>query len=201
MACSPTQQHAHFLIIGTGNELWGDDATGPQVADSVADWRLPSVKAISTPQLTAELVNDMAVARYVIFVEAFSDHSQSRTVQLCPLVLDSLLPCPSAQKLPEETAKETHRDHPLALLSLTELMYGRSPQAWWLRVPTERFGKKGVLSKTAERGCDRALTTIAQFLKTYQQPAEAGRFISAQTRQPKDHQRSKALTLLPQRVA
>lgn len=198
--------YSQFLIIGSGNELRGDDAAGRQVADAVADWRLPSVKAISTPKLTTALVNDMAMAHYVIFVDALSDRSQARTVQLCPIVLGS----ESSQKLPKETSGKTHRDHPLALLSLTEVLYGRSPQAWWLRVPTERFGEKEELSKTAERGCDRALTTITQFLKTYQQPAEIGCYISAQSRQHKDYQRpdhprkeasSKALALVPQRVA
>ena len=208
MACSPALQkvaHSQFLIIGSGNDLWGDDAAGPQVADTVAGWQLPSVKAISTPRLTTELVNEMAMAHYVIFVDAFSDHSRSRTVQLCPIVLGAA----SAQKLPQDTSRETpkktDRDHPLALLSLTEVLYGRSPQAWWLRVPTERFGEKEVLSKTAERGCDRALTTIAQFLKTYQQPAEIGRSISVQSRQRKDYLRkeasTRALALLPQKVA
>ena len=212
MAFSPALQkmtHARFLIIGSGNERWGDDAAGPQVAGSVADWQLPSVKAISTPRLTTELVNDMATAHYVIFVDAFSDRRRSRTAQLCPLVLNSPPPYQSARQVPEETLRETLEetpgDHPLALLSLTELTYGHSPQAWWLRVPTESFGEKRELSKTTERGCDHALTTIAQFLKTYQQPVEVDRSISAQPRQPKDCQRkgvsSKALPLVPQKVA
>ena len=206
---------SHFLIIGAGNELQGDHAAGLRIADRVADWRLPSVKAISTLRLTAKLVNDIATTRYVIFVDACSNQNQARTVQICPLVLGASSSYPSPQSLLKENCRESNSERPLALLSLAEKLYDYSPQAWLLRVPTESFELEGALSKTAERGCDRALTTIAQFLKTYQQPAEIGRPLSAQDHHQKensqtDHQRkepqrkeasSKALALVPLKVA
>lgn len=182
-----TLDQAYFLIVGSGNELLGDDAAGLQIADRVADWGLPSVKAISTPRLTAELVNDIAMAHYVIFVEAFRAPNQSRTVQLCPLVLGQASPLGTS-----ESSQATCSDHPLALLSLTELLYGRSPLAWWLQIPTESFDCREKLSMTTEQGCDRALRTIGQFLKTYQQPAKVGQYISAQRHQRSDYQRQEA---------
>lgn len=33
-----------FLVIGYGNELQGDDAVGPRVAEIVASWQLTAIK-------------------------------------------------------------------------------------------------------------------------------------------------------------
>lgn len=125
------------------------------------------------------------MAHYVIFVEAFCPPSQSRTVQLCPLVLGSRAPLSSPSR--SGATQTTDRDHPMALLSLSELLYGRSPLAWWLRVPAESFECSKKLSMTAEQGCDRALRTIGQFLKTYQQPVVVSHAMSATS--AKRHQR------------
>jgi hydrogenase maturation protease len=158
----PTAQ-SRFLIIGYGNELHGDDAVGPKVAEIVESWQLKPVKTIITHQLTPELVNDIVATDYVIFVDACSDPSCARTVQLDPMVVGS--------KLPRTLPKNTHNCHPLALLNLAKQLYGQAPQAWLLQVPSESFGLGKGLSSTTQRGCDQAVRIIEQFWKTYQQPA------------------------------
>lgn len=152
---------SRFLIIGYGNELRGDNAVGPRVAKIVADWHLPSLKSIAAHHLTPELVNDIALTDYVIFVDACSGNSCARTVQLSPIVVDNHSP----QILP---VKDTYT--PLALLNLTRQRYNRKPQAWSLQVPIERVDFGAALSSTTQRGCDQAVRTIEQFLRTYQQP-------------------------------
>ncbi|MGB7084995.1 MAG: hydrogenase maturation protease [Phormidesmis sp.] len=154
---------SRFLIIGYGNELRGDDAVGPRVADIVANWHLPSVKSISVHQLTPELVNDISATDYVIFVDACSGTSCARTVQLDPIVVGDH----SSRTL---AANDTHSCNPLALLHLTEQLCSHTPQAWFLQVPIESFGFGKDLSSTTKRGCDQAVRTIEQFLKTYQHP-------------------------------
>ncbi|MEL7350518.1 MAG: hydrogenase maturation protease [Cyanobacteria bacterium P01_A01_bin.116] len=150
---------SRFLIIGYGNELCGDDAVGSRVADTIAGWHLPSVKTISTHQLTPELVNDIVLTDYVIFIDACSGSSCARTVQLDPIVVGNHAAF---------AAKGAHSHSPFSLMTLTQQLYGRIPQAWLLQVPTESLGYGEELSSTTERGCDRAIRTIEQFLRTYQ---------------------------------
>ncbi|MEA5463808.1 hydrogenase maturation protease [Leptothoe sp. PORK10 BA2] len=152
-----------FLIIGYGNELRGDDAAGPRVAQIVASWQLPSIKSLAVPQLMPELINDIADTNYVIFVDACSGSSCSSTMQLDPIIIGDH----STKSL---VAQETHRCNPLSLLMLTKQLYDRAPQAWFLKMPVESFDIGKELSSTTKRGCDRAVTTIEQFIRSYRQP-------------------------------
>lgn len=161
-----TVAQSRFLIIGYGNELRGDDAVGSKVADAVANWKLSSVKTVVAHQLTPELVDHIVATDYVIFVDACSGESCARTVQIDPIVMGA----PAPRTLPTDT----HHCDPLSLLNLTQQMYNRAPQAWLLRVPGESFELGEGLSSIAKRGCDRAVRTIEQFFKTYQQPAWVG---------------------------
>ncbi|MEO1401770.1 MAG: hydrogenase maturation protease [Cyanobacteria bacterium J06635_1] len=164
MLSAPTAQTAtqySFLIIGYGNELRSDDAVGPWVARAVADWQLPAVKSLAVHQLTPELADVISEADYVIFVDACGE-SCSQTVQLDPLGVDC--------SVPRATSLGVHSYAPMALLSLTQGLYGHHPQAWLLQIPTECFGLGETLSATAREGCDRALRIIEQFLRTYQWP-------------------------------
>lgn len=150
-----------FLVIGRGNQLWGDAAAGSQVARAVADWQLGSVKALTVHQLTLDLVEEIAEVDYVIFAEAYHPKSCARTVQLEPIVGDA----PMAGSV----LSMAYRCEARVLLSLTRQRYGCAPQAWLLQIPTERCEFGEALSSTAQRGCDRALQIIEQFFQTYQQ--------------------------------
>ena len=165
MAYSPTQQAMssfRFLIIGHGHGRRGDATVGAEIAEMIASWHLPSVKSMSVPDLTPDLVNDIVATDYVIFVEACGGESCARTTQIDPIV-------PGFH--PSRTMQSGASDcQPLSLLNLTQQLYGRTPQAWLLQVPTESFDAGEALSATAQRGYDRAVRTIEQFLKTYQAP-------------------------------
>jgi Ni,Fe-hydrogenase maturation factor len=188
MSYSPMPQaiaQPRFLIIGYGNELRGDAAVGPKVAEIVSKWQLPSVKTIATQRLTPDLVNDIAIADYVIFVDACSAQCCARTVQLDPIVVGSYssrtLAMSTISNTPSNISADTLSNtvdaldsslscHPLKLLTLAKQLYGQTPQAWLLQVPTERFDKGKGFSSVTQRGCDQAVRTIEQFWKTYQQP-------------------------------
>lgn len=152
-----------FLIIGYGNELRGDDAVGPFVANTVADWQLPSTRSIAVPHLTEDLVHDIATTDYVIFVSACSDSSCARTIQIDPIEKGS-------QMFRALAVKDIHTCNPRSLLDLSQKMYGREPQAWFLQVPIESVAEGEELSSTTQRGGDHAVRTIEQFLKTYRRP-------------------------------
>ncbi|MFQ4138183.1 hydrogenase maturation protease [Nodosilinea sp. PGN35] len=159
----PVPHPCTFLIIGYGNSLRGDDGVGPQVAQTVSDWRLPSVKALSVPQLLPELVVEMRAADYVIFVDAWGKCGAS-TPYLEPVVAT-----PAA--LAHGTIPAlNHVCDPAVLVALTQRLYGHHPQAWLLQIPTERCDLGGAFSKTAKHGVDSALRIIEQFLTTYLRP-------------------------------
>src|SRR5262245_30725916 len=56
------------VVVGYGNELRGDDAVGPRVAQAVAAWDLPGVCGLAIHQLTPELAEILAAAARAIFV-------------------------------------------------------------------------------------------------------------------------------------
>lgn len=149
----------HFLVIGYGDELQGDDAVGPFVAKAVEQWNLPTVKTLAVPHLVPELSAEIAQATHVIFVDA-STRQCKQPVQIDPLVVCSSSP---------DSSTSPHCD-PCSLLRLSHTLYGHAPRAWSFKVATECFEAGCSLSRTADHGCDRALKTIAQFLTTYQPP-------------------------------
>ncbi|WP_035985284.1 hydrogenase maturation protease [Leptolyngbya sp. KIOST-1] len=152
-----------FLIIGYGNPLRGDDGVGPQVAQTVSAWQVPSVKALSVPQLLPELVVEMGAAEYVIFVDAWGKCGASAPC------LEPIIATPAALNHGTIPALD-HVCDPAALVALTQWIYGRHPQAWLLQIPTECCDLGGAFSKTAKHGVDSALRTIEQFLTTYRRP-------------------------------
>ncbi|MEM9449091.1 MAG: hydrogenase maturation protease [Cyanobacteria bacterium P01_E01_bin.6] len=159
--------HYHFLVIGYGSELRGDDAIGPWVARAVSQWHLPSVQCLAAQQLMPELADYLVHVDYVIFVDACTG-SCAPSIQVNPIVIDN--------KEPDETVSHamplmTHHYTPSSLLLLTQQLYGYHPQGWTLQVPAECFSLGDDLSVAAHHGCDRALQVIEQFLQTYQQPS------------------------------
>jgi len=150
-----------FLVIGYGNELRGDDAVGAQVAETIADWHLPKVKAIVTHELLPELTVEIAKANYVIFVDACREESCTLRAQLLPI---------SAQLKRARSRSLSHAHSTQGLMALTQQVYGYVPQAWLLQVPTQNSGFGQQLSSTAHRGVDDALQTIERLFINYQVP-------------------------------
>lgn len=171
----PTTQ-LRFLVVGCGDEFGGDRAVGIRVASAIANWHLPAVKTIETRQLRSELAEDLVSADYVVFVDTCSPENCSRTVQLDPIVVGS--------RVPRTLLAEGHDCAPLSLLNLAQQLYGRTPQAWLLQLPTESFDMGTTLSSTAQRGLDRAVQIVAQLLKTYQQPRWISSAIEQSVKQP-----------------
>jgi len=163
---------SRFLIVGFGNEHCGDEAVGPQVARTVAQWRLPDVETLMTSQLRPGHAAEITAAEYVIFVAACRGYRCARTVQFEPIVGES-------QPL-RRLSGQPQSLNPWTLLNLVQQRYDSAPQAWLLQIPAERFEADclssldldKMLSATAQNGCDRALATITKFFQTYQDPAQ-----------------------------
>ena len=138
-------------MIGYGNELRGDDAIGPRVAELMAARALPGVRAISARQLTPELAEQLAHAGLAIFVDAYpAAHAGEPAVLARPLT-------------PADVgAALVHTSDPRALLALALALYGRAPPAWQVAAPAVTFDLGAPLSPTAEQGIDAALARIVE---------------------------------------
>ena len=107
------------LIIGYGSPIRGDDAIGPLAADALAAGALPAgVSVISRHVLTAELVEDIAAADRVIFLDATveGEPGEVRVRNLAP----------------DATAVSTmaHFLDPRELLAWCQTLYQREPAAY-----------------------------------------------------------------------
>jgi len=151
-----------FLIIGYGNTLRGDDGVGPQVAEAVAGWGLPGVRAIAAHQLIPELADALASAEVAIFVDAQLGQTTSMGVSFKPITPD------------EKCLLDTHSGDPRWLLALTKQLYGRAPSAWLVAIPGANFDFGETLSGLARRGMDEALRRIRALLTSQQNLAYTG---------------------------
>ena len=150
-----------FLIVGCGNSQCGDSAAGPLVAMTVSRWGLNSVKSMVVDQLDPNLALNLSEADYAIFIESCSETNSAQTAQICPVCI---------QSYSSETIHVANsRCGPETLLLLAQQLYDSCPQSWLIKIPTEGFETGQKLSSTAQTGMNRALKTIAQFLKTYRQ--------------------------------
>ena len=142
---------AKILVIGYGNDLRGDDGIGVRVAEIVAGWHLPEVRSRSLHQLTPELAADLTEVDLVIFVDA------------CPTLDADTVERYSLKPL-DSTELRSHFSDPRAILSLTQAIYGKCPQAWWVIVPGVNFQLGDRLSSIAERGVSQALIQIKNLI-------------------------------------
>ncbi len=145
-----------YLIIGFGNTLRGDDGVGPQVAEAIAQWQLTNVRSRSVHQLTPELAAEIAQAQTVIFVDATV---QGETVQWRAIAAGAEAPCTA------------HYADPRSLLVISQILYGRSPQAYELLIPAVDFSFGETLSETTKNNLKVALEKLKKILDSDLQKA------------------------------
>lgn len=141
------------LIIGYGNSLRSDDGIGVRIAQIVAHWHLLQVRSLACHQLTPEIAADLAQVDLVIFVDACQvvGINTVKLYSLQPLVLNQI---------------RSHLSDPRAILSLTQAIYQKCPQAWWLTVPGSNFEFGDRLSAIAQQGVSEALIQIKSLIFT-----------------------------------
>lgn len=142
-----------ILVIGYGNELRGDDGLGPAVARAVADMDIPGVRVRIARQLLPEFAADLAQSRWAVFVDAAEVGSESGV---------------RVQSLGVENVADwcTHQADPRALLALTQAIYGRTPEAWWLTASGQNFDLGEGLSGMAERNARQTLICLTKLIQT-----------------------------------
>ena len=139
------------LVIGYGNSLRGDDSIGIKVARIVEEWHLPQVRSLANHQLTPELAAELAQVDLAIFIDA------CQSVDKNAVEVHSLEPSDSIEF-------KSHISDPEALLSLTQALFDKCPQAWWIIVPGTNFELGERLSPLAKLGKEQALKQIRGLL-------------------------------------
>jgi hydrogenase maturation protease len=139
-----------ILVIGYGNDLCGDDAAGPRLADAVAAWRLPHVRTLALQQLTPDLAAPLSEAELAFFIDAGLP-SEVSEIRVRPVV-------------PAGPSRLGHTTDPGTLLSLATALYGRAPEAHLLIVPGQAFAVGDPLSPRTERAMDAALIWLRDTL-------------------------------------
>lgn len=117
MAVDRVGGNMDILVIGFGNALRRDDGIGPYVARRIAARRLPGVRTLAVHQLTPELADELSRTDVVIFVDADCEpYGEPIRIQRID---------------PEETSIPMwHAWQPAGLVALTQVLYGRAPDAW-----------------------------------------------------------------------
>jgi hydrogenase maturation protease len=139
------------IIIGYGNELRGDDGIGPCVARRVAAGGWPGVGFRAVPQLTPELAEDLAGARWAIFIDAGAGGG-GEAVAVRRIEAGG------------PAAALTHFGDPRVLLAMSQALYGRAPEAWLVTVAGVNFAPGEMLSEAARLHVGRAVEQVERLL-------------------------------------
>jgi hydrogenase maturation protease len=111
------------LIVGYGNPLRGDDGVGQAVALAFAgEAAIEGVDALACHQLTPELAERFAAAARVVLVDVAAG-CEAGGISVVPL-----------QPAPAPASTLGHHVEPSQLLHMTQVLYGRSPEAYLVTV-------------------------------------------------------------------
>jgi hydrogenase maturation protease len=122
-----------MLIIGFGNPLRGDDAFGLRAAERIGG-------AIAVHQLTPELMDPIARADRVLFLDATAEGAPGE-IRHRPLE-------------PRAEGAFTHHVTPEALLAGALALYGHAPEAEIITVSGANFALSDRLSPAVEAALD-----------------------------------------------
>lgn len=115
------------LIVAYGNPLRCDDGLAWRAAEELSKQNLgPDVQVVTAHQLTPELAESVSQASSVIFIDAAQSGVPGE------IVLTPLLP-------QTQSSVFTHDFSPSAILSLSEELYGKCPEAHSLSLVGECF--------------------------------------------------------------
>jgi hydrogenase maturation protease len=143
-----------LLVIGVGNDLRRDDGAGRAVVDELVRRDVAGIQAVWSHQLVPELVEVLADAERVVFVDA-----------ALPLQPRPDATTPDAGVLirrvdPADAAFGGHRADPAALLGLARLAGLTAPPAYLVSLPTYDLGLGDELSAGTRAAVEQAVEAI-----------------------------------------
>ena len=155
------------LVIGYGNTIRQDDGLGYRVAERLTD-QPPSLsfcrfKAIAVHQLTPDLGAEVAEATEVIFVDMAlaTQMDRSSNSPISPINSSTQNPSVQLQRLsPGEQTTLGHMSNPQHILQLSDRLFGKAPQGYWLLIPGEWCDLGEEFSPLAQAGFSQALAIV-----------------------------------------
>lgn len=145
---------ATTLVVGYGNELRCDDASGVIAAEKVRELQLTGVEVITRQQLVPEMSEAISQARCVIFLDA-TDAGREAGVEVT-----SIQPSPVKEVL-------THACNPSMLLEMAEMLFGHCPNAWCVTIPGKNFDVGQHLSECARAGIAAAVQEVNKLCEKF----------------------------------
>ena len=148
-APSAIPPRAALLVIGYGNALRSDDGAGIRAAAMIAA-RDSLARVITCQQLTPELVDDIAAASQVVFIDAYAANEEGSRLRIERVGTDEL------------DGGLGHRADPARLLALAGRLHGHFPDAWVVGVPAYCFDAGEVISSETARRVDDAVALFGE---------------------------------------
>ncbi len=136
------------LVIGYGSELRRDDAAGRRVADAIEQRALPGMRVVSSTQLVPELVEVIAAADRVVFVDASVDVREVTAQQVTP----------------QAASGDTHHATPAELLGLVRSLGLPCPPAFVVEVPASDLALGEGLSADTSAAIDQAVAEVVRLV-------------------------------------
>ena len=145
-----------ILVIGYGNTMRSDDAVGVHAAHTLEEAFRdePGVRVIAAHQLTPELVEEIAEARFVLFLDAAARNRPGE-------ILESLVAPKGGQ------SSLAHRVTPPALLMAGEELHGEAPPAISLTMAGESFEVGPRLSAAIERRMEEFTARASEIVRMW----------------------------------
>ena len=139
----------HTLIVGYGNSLRGDDGAG-YIAAELLRGRLhdPDVEILSQQQLLPELMEPMARAAHVVFIDAAVSGRAGKFNKI------PLRPAPAC----------SHHATPESLLAGVQRLYGHTPEATLYTIPGRNFELGQELTSSVRRAVNELVDRLEQEL-------------------------------------
>jgi hydrogenase maturation protease len=148
----------HTLVIGYGNPQRGDDGAGYVAAELLrAKLTNPAVKIVSEQQLLPEMMQGIAQAKLVIFIDA----SVSGRAGKCHRI--PLRPAPVCGRF-------THHATPEALLAGAQTLYGHTPEAVHYLIPGRFFEVGQEMTPSVRRAVNDLVETLEKELQSEPRP-------------------------------
>ncbi|MGC9529571.1 MAG: hydrogenase maturation protease [Candidatus Bipolaricaulaceae bacterium] len=135
------------LVVGFGHPLRRDDSVGLWVAERLAGTR--GVKTVAAQELTPELIPEVAAAEVVIFVDARPGSGPVRWQRTRARSRPAL----------------THALTPEGLLSWSEFLFDRAPEAWLVTLPARDFSFGEGLSRHTRWAAEGLVGRIRRYLR------------------------------------
>lgn len=149
-----------LLVIGYGNALRGDDGAGPCAAQrigarSAGERRGVALRTLAVHQLLPELVDDIARAERVVFIDAYLANEADEANEAAPLRVEAVEAVDAVDAVDaraEAGMPSVHASSPAALLALCARLYARVPPACVVGIPAYDFAPGAAISpRTAQR--------------------------------------------------